>query len=511
MSDSTPNTQHQPSSSGNEPVTPATGGGGASAEEDGDVQGSYLDKYVNDSDDDGDKNKKKKGAFTDEDESESEHENVKNVKNGDNVDGSEEEEVPNPYAHYDEDDEDDNKKKKKKGTDDDDDEEGGEEDEEDDENKVEDGEEGDDKKKDGKKDATPVVMPPGTGKPIAGARRVEMEVQEHEKQQYTFDSPDPQFFLGAAIVIGLVCLLTFFYRFLVDYGKVEDQLIPIVVFVGAFVVWIAPFVYYLFSSQHYAVWGKIGDGFAGSIPFFPLAAGIIFIYFILGRALYFVIVDGTLKDKYLVYPSCIVYALAFFPVFFFMMKLQANNANEYRIRHGIPPIDMSRPRFQTSGFMYMGIMFRRIIVAYVVGVCLAAHMALPFYALGWSAYGLYKLDSNPGWWVIILILVPIVTLIVALAIIPQTRFIPYILLRIVIMYFWYPIMQWDPRDGTSWVRYDNSLTFERMCNLHNRKIEAAERFHIDGEPDQMAAYYDAAKQDRATMESYGVNLKEYDP
>eukprot|EP00658_Telonema_sp_P-2_P063359 TRINITY_DN52096_c0_g1_i1.p1 TRINITY_DN52096_c0_g1~~TRINITY_DN52096_c0_g1_i1.p1 ORF type:complete len:255 (+),score=109.34 TRINITY_DN52096_c0_g1_i1:119-883(+) len=176
------------------------------------------------------------------------------AKNG-NGEGSEEEEVPNPYAHYD-DEEDDEKKNKKRGSDDDEDgdEEGGEENEEDDENKVDgDGEE----KKDGKKDATPVIMPPGTGKPIAGARRVEMEVQEHEKQQYTFDSPDPQFFLGAAIVIGLVCLLTFFYRFIVDYGKVEDQLIPIVVFVGAFVVWIIPFVYYLFSSQHYAVWGRL--------------------------------------------------------------------------------------------------------------------------------------------------------------------------------------------------------------------------------------------------------------
>lgn len=343
-------------------------------------------------------------------------------------------------------------------------------------------------------------------------RRIQLDYADaHKMSQYIFDAPTPEFYLGAALVIGCVCLFTWMAAFILDYGDIGSKYLWIITCCGSFLFFfIGPFIYYQVTSGHYFFFGRVWDAFCGAVPCFVAAFGIIFVYAFGIETIINTDDHGTMEGKFLIFGTLPVYLVVVLPVFICMLKFQDKVADRYRASRGYPPVDYEKTRALTSGWRYMGIMLRRVIVGWICGVAVAAHISLPAYGLSWAAYGLYKLEQDKGVWTIFVILIPPIVLLIALAIIPYTRPIPMFLVFLLDVYFICPLQGWDPREGHLWNRYDNSLTYERLTDQHNTYIGKAEKFYSTKEDIRANEYYRRAAQTKLRLIEGRVPIAELD-
>ena len=372
-------------------------------------------------------------------------------------------------------------------------------------------------------------------------RTVAMTYNKEEElngRQHYFDYPDPAFYLGAALLIGCICLFTWMAGFIINHGDIGSVYLWSITGGLTFFLFIGPFIYYCATSQHYHCCGKAWDGFCGAFPCAVAAFGIVFveafgIELIVNTALS--MGSEPVRDEFLIFGTIPIFLLIFLPVFFAMIKFQDKASREARRRElqqkreknlqkgdiealeanddiannnsttiGASADQQPSPPISSSGLAYLGVMMRRVVVGWVCGVCVAAHIALPAYALSWLAFGLYDLQREEGIWVIFVILIPPILLIIVLAIIPFTRPVPLFLWSLVVQYFWYPLMSWDPREGGLWYRYDNGLTYERLVNEHNHEVQTAERAYEGHRDEEAEAHYAKAAAVRARLDERGV-------
>lgn len=330
--------------------------------------------------------------------------------------------------------------------------------------------------------------------------------------QQFFDIPDPTFYLGAALLIGCVCLFTWMASFILEHGNIRSMYVWVISGGAAFVFLLGPLIYYAVTSKHYHWCGRLWDGLCGSLPCSLAAFGVVFVYAFGIETIINTVHDGDKRAQFLIYGTIPLFLLVFLPVFFAMIKFQDKVSKEIRARD---PLFVKEHKYDqqpitSSGFIYMGVMFRRVIVGWVCGVCLAAHVTLPAYGLSWLAYGLYTLQLEEGIWVIFVIVIPPIIIITVLAIIKKTRFLPLILWHICVQWFYYPLMNWDPREGGFWYRYDNGVTYERMVNQHNAEVSWGERAYLRRQDAESQNYYNKANETRKLLNQKGVHYAEID-
>eukprot|EP00758_Cryptobia_borreli_P016623 Tbor_TRINITY_DN6122_c5_g2::TRINITY_DN6122_c5_g2_i12::g.22804::m.22804 len=234
-----------------------------------------------------------------------------------------------------------------------------------------------------------------------GNKQIDIIIPESE-HQYTSDAPDQHFYLGGAIIIGVASLFTFLFTMITSYSKINDWLVPLVSVLGGLIIFLIGFLYYLITSKHYFFFGRVWDGIAGGFPFLFLGGFVLFIYFTIGRACYFSLVEGTVKDLFLYPVICICFGIAWIPVFIFSLSFQEAAAEKWRIKNKNNfkinnNNNNNKPRYVTSGWKYIGLMLRRITVGIVISTSLASYMILPIYCILYILYGLYELYIDPGW------------------------------------------------------------------------------------------------------------------
>jgi len=337
-------------------------------------------------------------------------------------------------------------------------------------------------------------------------------------RQHFFDFPDPTFYLGAALLIGCISLFTWMAAFIMDSGDIRSTYLWCITGGLAALFLIIPFIYYAVSSKHHHVCGKLWDGFCGAFPCCIAVFGIVFVYafgieIIVHTALNRndPIKPTPIRDEFLIYGTIPLFLLVVLPTFLSMVKFQDKVSQRARLANPeLVENNYDTQPITSSGFIYMAVMLRRIVVGWVCGVCVAAHITLPAYGLSWLAYGLYDLQEQEGIWVIFVILIPPILLIIVLAIIPITRVVPLALWSIVVQWFWYPLMSWDPRDGGFWYKYDNGLTYERLINQHNYEVKRAEKAYLNHQNEEADTFYAKAHETRVAIDQRGVKLGNVD-
>ena len=367
-----------------------------------------------------------------------------------------------------------------------------------------------DEKKEKEKKELPSRLP---GDP----HRIEF-VEESDDEDEDEEKPkDPAFYLGSATVIGMCCFCTFMFKFIGDYGQLNsknDQLVILLVtFIGGFVTFLVPFVYYAVTSKHHVkCCGQLLDGLLGGLPFLPNGCGVFFIYCVLGIALRQVTRRGTpLDDKLLLWFCIPPFMIAFIPLYLFLLRLQNQDAAkaaeekaEERKKKGKRP----QPELGKNPWKVSLVVFRRLLMAGVVSCCGAAYAVLPLFGLAYACIGMKELWE-------IHIAIPLSILGVLLIFVIVCAIFARIVLKTIALFFYnyytLPILGWSPRSDSFLPKYDNSLTLDRRLARHNDKVEKMEALRRDGKKEEADELAEEIRVERQKIQAEGAIVKERKP
>lgn len=346
-------------------------------------------------------------------------------------------------------------------------------------------------------------LPPPPPPPPQMAKIKDAEEDESDDDDDD-EAADPQFYLGAATVIGMACFCTFMFAFLGQFGELDTPVVWIVTFVGAFVCFLIPFVYYIWKSQALTCCDRFGDGMFGGAPFFVVGGGVFYIYVCLGLSVKNV-GGSTVENKILTYCTVPMFMAVWAPLFVFLMHLQRGDARDAEAARIKAREAAKRKPRKTNRLTATIAVLRRSIIAFVCSCCCSAYATLPFFGFAWLCVGLYR-----AWLVHIAIPICVVAatviIVVILALIKKTRWIVKAPVRFMYGFYTLPLLGWSPRAGDLVPKLDISLTVERRIAATNRTIEEANAAAAKGDTEKAKKLFAAAERDKAQLRHHGTHV-----